>query len=143
MRPVWRSNNRNRLKDGSTFVVEPVDGNPPSIWRHLAGSQAECIVANTEKPLRYAYCSPILRETCTNASGERLLYYLIEPVRDMARQKHPLVVALLGDGEMGRLKVALKPSRCNSNWLSRQLLGAGFPRSFTGPAVPSKRSHEE
>jgi predicted peptidase len=43
----------------------------------------------------------VLEGYVTNATGEQLTYYLLQPTDSTGNQKHPLVVGIMGNGEIG------------------------------------------
>ena len=84
------------------YVVSSLNDQPPGIWRYdLASGSTECVVANVEKPFRYALNSRMTTETLTNGTGEQLTCYLLSPAHLMGKVKHPLVIGILGNQEMG------------------------------------------
>jgi hypothetical protein len=86
----------------AVYVTSSLNDEPTGIWKYdPASGLAECVVPNVPKRFSYAQKSHIARETMTNAAGETLTYYLLSPAHLTARQKHPLVVGILGNVEMG------------------------------------------
>jgi dipeptidyl aminopeptidase/acylaminoacyl peptidase len=84
------------------YVVSSLNDQPPGIWRYdLASGSTVCVVANVEKPFRYALNSRMTTETLTNGTGEQLTCYLLSPAHLMGKVKHPLVIGILGNQEMG------------------------------------------
>ena len=84
------------------YVIKPLHDEPPAIWKYADGADSpECVVPNVEKPFRYAQFCPIERSVITNKSGDRLTYYLLSPPTAGNDKKHPMVVGILGIGEMG------------------------------------------
>jgi len=77
---------------------------PPGIWKcDLRSRAVDCLVPSIEKPFKYAAHAPVLEGYVTNAAGEQLTYYLLEPVRTDGNRKHPLVVGIMGAGELGNV----------------------------------------
>ncbi len=88
--------------DHAIYVTSSLNDQPTGIWKYDPGSgAAECVVPNVAQRFRYAQNSHIGREVVTNAAGETLTYYLLAPAHLLGRQKHPLVLGILGTGEMG------------------------------------------
>jgi dipeptidyl aminopeptidase/acylaminoacyl peptidase len=86
----------------AVYVVSSLNDEPPGIWRCEAASGfTECVAPNVEQRFRYARNSHIAVTTITNASGEELTCYLLAPAHLTGGQKHPLVIGILGNQEMG------------------------------------------
>lgn len=84
------------------FVVQSLYGQAPGIWEYTPGnSEPRCVIPNLEKRNRYTADAPIETGQVTNASGEKLTYYLLAPVHAAPNIKHPFVLAILGINEMG------------------------------------------
>jgi hypothetical protein len=86
----------------AVYVVSSLNDQPPGIWKcDVASGAIECVVPNVEKPFRYVLNSHIAVEAITNGTGEKLTCYLLAPAHQTGRPKHPLVIGILGNQEMG------------------------------------------
>jgi dipeptidyl aminopeptidase/acylaminoacyl peptidase len=75
---------------------------PPGIWKcDLVSGATDLLVSSIDQPFKYAAHAPMEEGYITNATGERLTYYLLQPVKSNDNQKHPLVVGIMGIGELG------------------------------------------
>jgi len=82
------------------FVISSLTNEPTGIWQlDLVSGALAGIVSNQEHPFRYATSQPPLSNSFTNASGNRLSYYLLEPARVPAGRKAPLVFGVMGNKE--------------------------------------------
>jgi hypothetical protein len=94
--------NQNSARKRPRFVIESLYDQPPGIWEHDPDSPVpRCVVPNVDKPFNYVQNAPMEQGIVTNASGERLTYYLLDPVHGTGKAGHPLVLAILGINEMG------------------------------------------
>ena len=74
---------------------------PQGIWRcDLKSGANECLVSSLERPFKYAANALTVEGFVTNAAGEKLTYYLLEPVT-RNEEKHPLVIAGMGIRQLG------------------------------------------
>jgi pimeloyl-ACP methyl ester carboxylesterase len=77
---------------------------PPGIWKFdLLTRDTDNLVSSIEQPFKYATHAPVLEGYVTNAAGEQLTYYLLQPVKSLGNQKHPMVVGIMGLGELGNV----------------------------------------
>jgi len=92
----------NTAGERMAYVVKALNDEPAGIWKYDGSPESPvCVVPNAEKKFAYARYCPIERGTATNDAGEALTYYLLSPPHAKPGQKCPLVVGILGIGEMG------------------------------------------
>lgn len=86
------------------FVMSSLTNEPMGIWKYdLVSDALEQLVANQERPFRYAASQPPLEHIFTNAAGKRLTYYVLEPVGLVPGRKAPLVFGCMGKLEKAYL----------------------------------------
>jgi hypothetical protein len=75
---------------------------PAGIWQYdMTSGALECLVSSIEQPFKYAATAPVVEGYVTNSEGEQLTYYLLQPANVPGNQKRPLVVGIMGIGELG------------------------------------------
>ena len=77
---------------------------PPGIWKcDLESGATNCLVSSIDQPFKYAVHASVQEGYVTNAAGERLTFYLLQPTKSNVNQKYPLVVGNMGSGEKGNI----------------------------------------
>ena len=84
------------------YAIKALNDEPAGIWKYDSTPDSPvCVVPNAEKKFKYARYCHIERGPATNAASDALTYYLLPPPHAKPGEKCPLVVGILGIGEMG------------------------------------------